>query len=155
MAYSPDSSIAGAAITGFTAPTMTLIGDGASSGLTRRHVVSAYGGTVGTARANSVAYPFNVEFRKPTVVNRVPAANPLTGVRPSIPTNSWVMNIQKGGDAVSGSPVVARMRVYMDVPAGMESFTPDDLKAMLSFGAGLLVEEMADIFDSLATGTLP
>lgn len=155
MAYSPDSSIAGSAITGFTSPTMTLVGDGASSSLARRHVVSAYGGTVGSARANSVAYPFNVEFRKPATVNRVPAANPLTGVRPSIPLNSWVLRTQKGGDAASGSPVLAQARTYLDIPAGMETQSPDDLKALLSFHVGLLVEELNDILDSLQTGTLP
>ncbi len=152
--WSPDASITGGTITSFTSPTYTLVDDTAPVVNAKCKAVSALGGTQGTASANSASLPFTETFYKPAVLRALPPANPVTGLRGQIPTNQWKLIIRKGGNVASGIPAQITIRLTIDVPAGMETYAPDDVKASVSFLVGLLNEESQDLAESLITGVL-
>lgn len=154
MTWSPDSSTTGGAQTGFTSPTFTLVDDTAPVVNAKQKTVSALGGTQGTAVANSASIPFTSTFYKPAVIRQLPAANPISGARGSIPNNQYKWIIRKGGFAASGVPVTAIARLTIDVPAGMDSYNPDDVRALASYLVGQLSEESADLGDTLVSGVL-
>ncbi len=150
--YSPDSSITGMAVTGLTSPTYTLAEFRLADPLGIGHIVSSLGGTQTGASANSVSKPFTVSWYSPKVVKTLPAANPVTGLRGSIPNNQYRLIVRKGGDVASGVSATSVFRLNMDIPAGMETYSPAELKAALSFLGGLLTEEADDIVDSWVKG---
>lgn len=154
MPWSPDSSITGGAQTGFTSPTYTNVSDTPPVSHAKQITVTALAGTQGTATANTVSKPFTATFYKPAVLQKLPAPNPVSGLRGSIPNNQYKLVVRKGGDAASGVPVVAVCRLTIDIPAGMDTQAPDDVKAMLSFLVGLLNEESADLGDTALTGVV-
>lgn len=154
MTWSPDSSTTGATVTGLTTPTYTLVDDTAPVMNAKQKTVSALGGTQGTATANSADKPFTATFYKPSAYQALPPANPITGLRGSIPRNQYKLIVRKGGDVASGVPASVVGRLTIDVPAGMESYNPDQIRAFVSFLVGLLNEESADLADTLLTGVL-
>ncbi len=154
MSWSPDSSITGGAITGFTSPVFVQVDDVAPAQNAKQKTVSSITGTVGSASANAVSEPLTSSFYKPSSLKTIPAPNPTTGLRGSIPNNQYKLVIRKGGEAATGVPVVAIARLTIDVPAGMDSFDPDNVRALVSYLVGLLNEESADLADTLLTGVL-
>lgn len=154
MTWSPDSSTTGGAQTGFTSPTFTLVDDTPPALNAKQKTVSALGGTQGSATANSVNAPFTATFYKPAAVRQLPAPNPVSGLRGAIPNNQYKLIIRKGGNAAVGVPVTAIVRITWDIPAGMETYNPDEVKAMTSFLVGILSEESADLGETLLTAVL-
>jgi len=154
MPWSPDSSTTGGAITGFTSPTFTLVDDTAPAVNAKQKTVSALGGTQGVATANAISRPFTATFYKPASIVALPAANPSTGLRGSVPNNQYKLIIRKGGFASADVPVTAVARITIDVPAGMDSYNPDEVRSLVSFMVGLLNEESADLADTLLTGVV-
>lgn len=154
MTWSPDSSITGGAQTGFTSPTYTTVDDTAPAVNARQKTVTALGGTQTGANANSISNPFTATFYKPSTIKQLPAANPVTGLRGAIPNNVWKLIIRKGGDAALGVPATAVCRMEFSIPAGMDSYSPSEIRALVSFVVGLLSEESADLGDTLVTGVL-
>jgi len=154
MTWSPDSSTTGGAQTGFTSPTFTLVDDTSPAVNAKQKTVSALGGTQGSATANTASSPFTATFYKPAVVKALPAPNPVTGLRGAIPNNQYRLIIRKGGFAAAGVPVTAVIRVTFDIPAGMDSYSPDEVRSMTSFLVGLLTEASADLGDTLITAVL-
>jgi hypothetical protein len=149
----PDTSIAGTAYTGVASPTFTLAEDLPPASNAKQWVVSALGGTQTGVTANSISSPFTVSWWKPASLRSLPPANTLTGLRGSIPNNQSKLIVRKGGNAASGVPVIAVFRGTWDIPAGMDSYEPQQVLAMQSFIEGLLVEEAGQIGQSLITGT--
>lgn len=154
MSWSPDSSITGATVTGLTSPTYTQVDDSAPAVNAKQKTVTALGGTQGSASANTLSEPFTSTFYKPSSLKTLPPANAVTGARGSIPNNQYRLIVRKGGEAASGVPVVAIARLTIDVPAGMETYDADNVKALVSYLVGLLTEESADLADTLITGVL-
>lgn len=154
MSWSPDASITGGAVTGLTSPTYTQVDDSPPANNAKQKTVTALGGTQGQASANTVSEPFTSSFWKPSQIKAIPAPNPTTGLRGSIPNNQYKLVIRKGGEAAAGVPVVAIARLTIDVPAGMDSYDPDNIRALVSYLVGLLNEESADLADTLLTGVL-
>ncbi len=154
MPWSPDSSTTGGTVTGLTSPTYTLVDDVAPVVNAKQKTVSALGGTQGSATANTASRPFTATFYRPSAIKALPAANPVSGLRGQIPNNQYKLVIRKGGYAASDVPVTAICRLTIDVPAGMDSYNSDEIRAMVSFLTGLLNEESADLADTLITGVL-
>lgn len=154
MSWSPDSSTTGATVTGLTSPTYTLVDDVPPAVNAKQKTVSALGGTQGSATANTVSSPFTETFYRPSVLKALPAPNPVTGQRGSIPNNQYKLIIRKGGECAAGVPGTIVGRLTIDVPAGMDSYNPDNVRAFVSFMVGLLNEESADLADTLLTGVL-
>lgn len=154
MTWSPDSSITGATVTGLTSPTFTQVDDIPPAVNAKQKTVSALGGTQGSASANTISEPFTSTFYKPAAPKALPPANALTGLRGQVPNNQYRLVIRKGGEAASGVPVTAIVRITWDIPAGMETYDPDNVRALVSYMVGLLTEESADLADTLLTGVV-
>jgi hypothetical protein len=154
MTWSPDSSTTGGAQTGFTSPVFTLVDDTAPSVNGKQKAVSAIAGTGFTATANSISKPFTATFYKPASPKALPAANPLTGLIGNIPNNQYKLIIRKGGLVAAGVPATLIARLTIDVPAGMDSYNPDEVRAAMSFLVGILNEESTDLGDTVVTGVL-
>lgn len=152
--WSPDSSTTGGAQTGFTSPTFTLVDDTPPAGNAKQKTCTALGGTQGTATANSLSSPLTATFYKPARPTGLPAANAATGLRGAVPNNQYKLIVRKGGFAAAGVPVTAIARLTFDIPAGMDSYNPDEIRCLTSFLVGLLTEESADLGDTLVTGVL-
>jgi hypothetical protein len=71
-----------------------------------------------------------------------------------VPNNQFRLVVRKGGEAAAGVPVTAIARLTIDVPAGMDSYDPDNVRALVSYLIGLLTEESADLADTLLTGVV-
>lgn len=154
MTWSPDSSITGATVTGLTSPTYTLVDDIPPAVNAKQKTVSALGGTQGDASANTISEPFTATFYKPAAPKALPPANSLTGLRGQVPNNQYRLVIRKGGEAAAGVPVTAIVRISLDIPAGMETYDPNNVRALVSFLVGLLNEESADLSETLLTGVV-
>jgi hypothetical protein len=120
----------------------------------KQKTVTALGGTQGSATANTVSSPFTATFYKPAAIKSLPAANPLTGLRGAVPNNQWKLIVRKGGKSAVDVPVTAIARLTIDIPAGMDSYNPDEVRALVSYLVGLLTEESADLADTLLSGVL-
>ena len=152
--WSPDSSITGGAQTGFTSPTFTTVADTPPNVNGKQVAVSSLGGTQGVATANSISQPFTACFSKPLVPRQIPNANPVTGMRGAIPINKYKLVVRKGGYAAADAPCTVICRIEFDIPAGMDAYNPDNVRALTSFVVGLLSEESADLGDTLISGVL-
>jgi len=153
MTWSPDSSITGGAQTGFTSPTFTTADTVAPALNAKSKVVTAVSG-VGSAGANSISSPVSATLFLPAAPKALPVANPITGLRGSIPNNQTKLVVRYGGEAASGVPATAIFRGTWDIPAGMDSFDPDTVRALTSLVIGLLSEESADLGDTLVQGSM-
>jgi hypothetical protein len=154
MTWSPDSSITGGAQSGFTSPVFTQVDDLAPTLNAKQKTVTAVGGSGFTATANSASSPFTATFYKPATVQKLPTANPVTGLRGSIPNNQYKLVVRKGGLSSAGVPVQAVCRITFDIPAGMDAYNPDEVRALASYVVGLLSEESADLGDTLVTAVV-
>lgn len=151
--WSPDASIAGGAQTGFATPVFTQVDDTPPAINAKQKTITAVAG-IGTATANSADSPFTSTFYKVAAAKPLPPANPVTGLRGAIPTNQFKLIVRKGGLCAAGVPGIIIGRLTVDVPAGMESYQPDQVRAFAGYLVGLLNEESSDFGDTLVTNVL-
>lgn len=154
MGLSPDSSIAGTAYTGVASPTFGLVADSPPAPNALQWAVSTLGGTQTGVTANSISSPFTVSVWKPAVLRQLPPPNALTGLRGSVPMNQYKVIFRKGGYSASGVPVIAIKRITWEIPAGMDSYEPQQILAMESFSEGFFTEEAGGMGQTLISGLL-
>lgn len=153
--WSPDSSITGQAQTGLTSPTYTLAADLAPDANSRQYVVTALGGTQTDVRVSTAGDPFTATIRKDRTYKVLPVRNPVTGAYGNVPLNKVEILVRKGLQIDSDDTIrVGNIRVIAELPAGSESNDAVNIRAALSFLIGLLVEESADLGDSLVAGII-
>jgi len=139
MSFAPGSPVTGAAVTGLTTPTYTLAADTAPSFNGKQYAITTLGGTQTGVDVNTVSKPFSLTFFRPATLRTLPQANPLTGVIKNVPVNTYKLITRKGASpAANQAPLVARITTTIEVPAGTDTYEPEDLRAMVSlhFGAG-------------------
>lgn len=155
MSATLTSPITGAAQTGFTSPTYTLVTDTAPSINGKQYAVSALGGTQAGVDFNTVSKPFTITFFRPAQLKVLPQANPVTGIIRNVPINTYKLITRKGAlPAANQVPQVARMTTVIDVPAGTDTYEPEEIKAMLSAHIGALMQIPAGIGDTVLTGVM-
>lgn len=155
MAFSPSSPVTGATITGLTSPTYTLTTDIAPSYNGKQWAVTALGGTQTGVDINSVSKPFTLSFFRPQTLRTLPAANPVTGLVKNIPVNTYECITRKGAaPSVNQEVQVARITTAIEVPAGVDTYEPEELRAMLSLHIGALSAQASGIADTVITGVL-
>jgi hypothetical protein len=155
MTWSPDSSITGGDQTGLTSPTYTVVDDVAPENNGKQKVVSALGGTQTNVRTHTTSDPFRWNFTKPKTPKALPTANPVTGIVPSVPKNTYGLLLHKGVKVnAAGQLSVMNIRLTIDVPAGAEAADAVNIRAAISLLVGLLNEESADLGDTLVLGVL-
>lgn len=139
MAFAPASPVTGATVTGLTTPTYTLLSDTAPNINGKQYAVSALGGTQTSVDVNSVSKPFTVAFFRPPVLRTLPQANPVTGIIKNVPLNVYKLITRKGAaPAVNQSIMVPKITTIIECPAGVDTYEPEEIRAMISahFGVG-------------------
>lgn len=155
MSFAPSSPVTGAAVTGFTSPTYTIVADTAPNINGKQFAVSALGGTQASVDVNSVSKPFTLTFFRPAALKVLPPANPVTGIVKAIPVNSYKLITRKGAQpGVNQANAVARITTIIDVPAGTDTYEPEDIKAMISAHFGVGYSQASGIADTVLSGVL-
>lgn len=155
MPFAPSSPITGAAVTGLTSPTYTITADVAPSMNGKQYAVTALGGTQSNVDTNTVSKPFTISFFRPVVLKTLPQINPVTGVIKNIPMNQYKLITRKGAQpAVNQMIMVARITTIIEVPAGSDTYEPEELRALISAHFGTGWAQASGIADTVITGVL-
>lgn len=155
MSFNPSSPVTGAAQTGFTSPTYTLTADIAPAPNGKQFAVTACGGTQTGVDSHTVSKPFTITFFKPLQPKTLPSANPVTGVIKSIPTNQYKLLTRKAAaPAANQNNIPFRIYTVIEVPAGVDTYEPEELRAGLSLHIGTLSANSAGIGDTCITGIM-
>jgi hypothetical protein len=153
MSFAPASPVTGAAVAGLTSPTYTLVTDTAPNINGKQYAISALGGTQTGVDVNSVSKPFTLTFFRPPQLRTLPQANPLTGVIKNVPVNTYKLITRKGAaPAANQAPIVARITTIIEVPAGTDTYEPEELRALISCHAGTMWVAASGIADTVVTG---
>lgn len=155
MTFALTTPVTGTAQTGLTSPTYTLTADIAPDVNGKQWAVTALGGTQTGVTTHSVASPFTVSAFRPKLYRGLGVANPSTGVVSNIPKNTYKVIVRKGMIPLAGqSPQVMNLTVTMDVPAGADLASPQEIRAALSLAFGSLSQQSAGLGDTEVTGIL-
>lgn len=155
MAISLSSPVTGSAQTGFTAPTYTHVTDIAPDNNGKQYAVTALGGTQTGVTFHSATNPFTITFTRPRVFKPLGKANPTTGVVASPPINVWKVIARKGAVPLAGqAPAVSYIRAECGIPAGTDTASPAELRALFSLFIGAMTQLSAGLGDSMASGTM-
>ncbi len=153
--FAPTSPVTGASQTGFTSPTYTLTADNAPAVNAKQYAVTAIGGTQANVDVHSVSKPFTITMFRPVRLAVLPQANVSTGVIKNVPNNTYKLITRKGASpAANQIPLVARVTTIIEIPAGTDTYEPEDIKAMLSAHIGVLSQQASGVGDTALTGLL-
>ena len=154
MTISLTSPVSGSAQTGFTAPTYTVVQDTAPAWNGKQYAVTAVGGTQTGVDINSVSKPFTTTFFKPQVLKSLPQPSPA-GVYRSVPINQYKLLTRKGGSpAANQAAIPFKVETVIQVPAGVDTYEPEEVRAALSLHIGCLTQMSAGIGDTVVTGVM-
>lgn len=155
MPWSPASPVSGAVVTGLTSPTYTLTPDVAPSSNGKQYAVTVLGGTQSNVDINSVSKPFTISFFRPAQLRGLPQANPTTGIVKNVPMNVYKMITRKGmSPAANQVPLVGRITTTFEIPAGADTYEPEEIRAMISAHIGTLYQQSDGISSTVLIGVL-
>lgn len=155
MSFAPTSPVTGATVTGLTSPTYTLTTDVAPSINGKQFAVSALGGTQTGVDVNSVSKPFSISFFRPAQLKTLPQANPVTGVIKNVPMNTYKLITRKGAlPAANQISITARITTVIEIPAGTDTYEPEELRALISAHFGTGSQQASGIADTVITGVI-
>lgn len=155
MSFAPTTPITGAAVTGLTSPTYTIAADVAPSINGKQYAVTGLGGTQTNVDINTVSKPFTISFFRPLALRVLPSVNPVTGVIKNVPMNQYKLITRKGVmPALNQTTMVARITTIIEVPAGSDTYEPEDLRALVSAHFGTGWAQASGIADTIITGVL-
>lgn len=156
MSITITSPITGAAQTGFTSPTYTVVTDTAPPQNPGKQVaVTALGGTQAGVTTHSVAAPFTLNITRPATLKVLGTPNPVTGVISSVPTNTYKFICRKGLLPLAGQPYKTGVfTVTCDVPAGADTADAANIRGALSALFGLVAQQSAGFGDMTINGVL-
>jgi len=156
MSLSLTTPITGAAQTGFTSPTYTIVADTAPTSAGKQYAVTAIGGTqAGVDAASSVSRPFTVTLQRPATLKTLGPVDPVTGALRSVPRNTFSVIGRKGVTPLAGqSPVTLLSKLTIDVPAGADLADAANLRAAMSFLIGSLNQVSSGLGDTIISGVI-
>lgn len=155
MAITIPLSITGGAQTGFTSPTYTTVVDTPPDINAKQNVVTALGGTQVGVTVHSVGSPFTVAVFRPKVLRTLGSPNPVTGIVANVPTNTYKVIVRKGALPLAGQPPrTIILNCTMDVPAGVDTASPAELRGAISALVGTLNGISAGLGDTTVNGVL-
>lgn len=157
MTISLSTPVTGAAQTGFTSPSFTIVSDnyvGSEPG--RQYAVTAVGGTgLSGVTAHAISMPFTVAFTRPASPRSLPASNPISGQVANVPNNVTRVITRKGvAVAANQLPRNVVIRSEISVPAGADAYDADDVRAALSLHFGAVNQVSAGLGDTVVTAIL-
>jgi hypothetical protein len=155
MSFNPSTPVTGATVTGLTSPTYTIAADISPSQNGKQYAVTALGGTQTGVDINTVSKPFTLSFFRPPVLRALPAPNPITGVIKAIPTNPYKLVTRKGAKPSANQvDVNIKITTIFEIPAGVDSYEPEEIRAAVSLHIGSLNAQSSGIVDTLITGVM-
>jgi len=155
LSFAPASPVTGAAVTGLTSPTYTHVVDVAPNINGKQYAVTALGGTQTGVDVNSVSKPFTISFFRPAVLRTLPQANPVTGVIKNVPINTYKLITRKGAaPAVNQSILVPKITTVIECPAGVDTYEPEEIRAMVSAHFGVGWAQADGISQTVLTGVI-
>lgn len=155
MTVSITSPVTGSAQTGLTSPTYTHVADTAPDSNGKQVAVTALGGTQTGVTISSVSSPFTTTFVRPKLLKALSVVDPVTGALRSVPRNEYHLITRKGAVPLTGqSSVTASVRTTISVPAGTDSASPAEIRAMLSMHFGVIAQQSAGIGDTVVSGVM-
>lgn len=152
MSWNLTSPVTGAAQTGLTSPTYTLVSDSAPTPNGKQHAVSAVGGTQPGVNVSGASTPFTITFFKPQVLKTRKLNG--NGMAVSTPMNVYKTVTRKSAsvDATGGTATVL-ITTIIEVPAGAELVDSANVRAGLSLHFGALSQQSAGVGDTAVSGT--
>lgn len=154
MSFAPSSPITGAAITGLTSPTYTIVADTPPSAVSKQYAVSALGGTQTGVTAHSLSSPFTHTMFRPANIKVLGQPN-VSGVIRTFPRNTFSILTRKGVSVLANQPVqTSNIRTDLVLPAGADIYDQANFKAALSAHIGLLWQVANGLADTSFTGTM-
>ncbi len=153
MSFAITSPITGAAQTGFTSPTYTVVADMAPTPQGKQVAVSALGGTQTGVTTHTVSSPFTLNFVRPPVYKSLGKPNPTTGVIKDVPRNTYKLIVRKGVLPLAGQPfAIAQATLILDIPAGSDTADAANIRGMLSALNGAIAQQSAGMGDTTVSG---
>lgn len=154
MTIALTTPVTGGAQTGFTSPTYTIVSDTSNPNpRAKQWAVTALGGTQAGVRVSSVSDPFVVAWTPPAGLKSIPQPNATTGRYPQIPYNVHRLDLKKGGNfAANQQPIPCWVECRIGIAAGVDSYDPANVRAMISLLQGALTQFAAGLGDTLVTG---
>jgi hypothetical protein len=154
MTFALTSPVTGGAQTGFTTPAAGIGVDTPPDINAKQWTVTSVSG-MPSVDVNSVSKPFTITMWRPQVLKTVPQANVATGIITKVPINTYKIIVRKGASpAANQVPILAKITATIDVPAGTDSYEPEEIRAMVSLLVGALNQASAGIGDTLVSGVL-
>lgn len=152
MSLSLTSPVTGAAQTGLTSPTYTIVQDGSTpNGYI--YSVTALGGTQGGVGVASASKPFKIILERPSFFRKMPTVG-LTGLVNGSGKNVWRIRVLKGANPLStGNAEICEFDGLFKIPAGADVNDTQNVRAGLSLWIGALWQISSSLGDSLITGT--
>lgn len=155
MTISVTSPVTGAAQTGLTTPTYTLVTDIAPNINGKQWAVSALGGTQTGVSVHSVAAPFTISCFRPQNLKGLGKPNPVTGVIANVENNVYKVITRKGVLPLAGQPYKNMViTTEISVPAGADLASPAEIRAALSAHFGVVSQQSAGIGDTTVSGII-
>jgi len=155
MTVNVTSPVTGAAQTGFTTPTYTVVADTPPNAYSKQWAVTALGGTQAGVDVHGASKPFTVTFARPQQVRNAPVVNPVTGIMGNSPRNIYSVLVRKGVLPLAGQmPQIMVLRCDLSVVAGSDLAEPEDIRAALSLLIGALSQQSSGLGDTLVTNLL-
>lgn len=149
------TAVTGATVPGFTTPTYTPTSDTSPAPNGKQWAITSVGGTQVGVDLNTVSKPFTISFFRPAVLKGLPSANPVTGVIKQVPQNVYKMITRKGAlPAANQASQTVLITTTFSVPAGVDTYEPEDLKAAISAHIGALNQQSSGIADTCIQGVL-
>jgi len=150
------SAITGGAQTGFTTPGYTPTADTPPPNVAgKQWAITALTGTQTGASAHSVASPFTILFTRPSNLKVLASIDPVTGMLRSVPRNNYGFFVRKGMIPLAGQPAaVGIFRGNIEVPAGADTASAAEVRALISCVVGALSQVSSGLGDTLITAVL-
>jgi len=112
-------------------------------------------GALANVSPHTVSKPFTLTAFRPAILRTLGSANPVTGILKDFPNNSYKVVTRKGVlVAANNPPKLAIIRTSLEIPAGAESYSPDDVKAAISSHIAWLTKNGATLFALTQTGSM-
>jgi hypothetical protein len=155
LSYSLSTPVTGAAQTGFTSPTYTIVSDQAPDVNAKQYAVTALGGTQAGVTVHSVSSPFTTNMWRPKVFQNLGTPNPTTWLISKVPRNTYKLITRKGVLPLAGQPFQNLViTTIIEVPSGSDTADAANIRAALSLHGGAIAQASAGIGDTTVLGVL-
>jgi hypothetical protein len=155
MTFSLTTPVTGAAQTGLTSPTYTVVADTPPDATAKQYAVTALGGTQTGVTASSVSSPFTTAMFRPKNYQYLGKPNPVTGLIARVPRNVYKVITRKGVTPLAGQPIAPMLiTTVIEVPAGSDLADNANVRAALSMHFGSVAQATSGIGDTVVQGVL-